>query len=73
MTENVFIGVPYWLGRKDDYSGSVDIVRESGIASEFDADWIGILRLLSFKELVHHCTNFTDIFFSPSLFEACPH
>lgn len=40
MTELVFIGVPYWLGRKDDYSGSVDIVRESGIASGFDADWI---------------------------------
>lgn len=42
MAELVFIGAPYWLGRKDDYSGSVDIVRASGIVSELDADWIEV-------------------------------
>ncbi|MGJ3240804.1 MAG: arginase family protein [Anaerolineae bacterium] len=40
MKQLVFIGVPYWLGLKDDYSGSVDIVRASGIADEFDAQWV---------------------------------
>lgn len=42
MTDLCFIGVPYWLGRKDDYSGSVDIVKHSGIASDFDAPWIDL-------------------------------
>lgn len=39
MVELVFIGVPYWLGLKDEYSGSVEIVRDTGIAAEFDAEW----------------------------------
>jgi arginase len=40
MAELVFIGVPYCLGRKDDYSGSVDIVKNSGIVADFDGRWI---------------------------------
>lgn len=42
MAELVFIGVPYWLGKKDDYSGSVDLVKEAGVASQFDAAWVDI-------------------------------
>lgn len=42
MTQITFIGVPYWLGHKDDYSGSVDIVKNSGIATEFDANWLDL-------------------------------
>ncbi|MEL6524594.1 MAG: arginase family protein [Chloroflexota bacterium] len=42
MAELVFIGVPYWLGKKDDYSGSVDIVKNAGVASQFDAAWVDI-------------------------------
>ncbi|MGB7341634.1 MAG: arginase family protein [Phototrophicaceae bacterium] len=42
MADLCFIGVPYWLGRKDDYSGSVDIVKNSGIASDFDAPWMDL-------------------------------
>lgn len=40
MAELVFIGVPFWLGKKDEYSGSVEMVRDSGIATEFDAEWL---------------------------------
>ncbi|GAB5490824.1 MAG: arginase [Phototrophicaceae bacterium] len=42
MTKLAFIAVPYWLGRKDEYSGSVDIVKKSGIAREFNAKWINL-------------------------------
>jgi arginase len=39
MAELVFIGVPFRLGTKEKYSGSVEIVRDSGIATEFNAKW----------------------------------
>lgn len=42
MRDLIFIGVPYWLGLKDDYSGSVDIVKNSGIVAEFDAEWVDL-------------------------------
>lgn len=42
MADLVFIAVPYWLGKKDDYSGSVDIVKNSGIAADFDAEWLDL-------------------------------
>ncbi|MEM9955330.1 MAG: arginase family protein [Chloroflexota bacterium] len=42
MTDLVFIGVPYWLGEKTDYSGSVDMVKNSGISAEFDAEWVDL-------------------------------
>lgn len=42
MAKMVFIGVPYWLGKKDEYTQPVEVVRESGIASEFGAVWVDI-------------------------------
>jgi arginase len=40
MAELVFIGVPFRLGTKEKYSGSVEMVWDSGIAAEFDAEWL---------------------------------
>lgn len=42
MTEYVCIGVPYWLGKKDDYGGAVDVIRDSGIAEEIGAQWVDV-------------------------------
>jgi len=42
MADLVFIGVPYWLGKKDEYSGSVDIVKNSSVAAEFNAGWVDL-------------------------------
>jgi arginase len=50
MAKMVFIGVPYWLGKKDEYSGVVEIVRDSGIASEFGAEWVDIAPQFSDDE-----------------------
>lgn len=42
MPEFVCIGVPYWLGSKADYTGSVDVLRASGIVEELNAEWVDI-------------------------------
>ncbi|MCA9890110.1 MAG: arginase family protein [Anaerolineae bacterium] len=42
MTELICIGVPYWLGSKADYTGSVEVLQASGIADELQAEWIDI-------------------------------
>lgn len=42
MTDLAIIGVPHWLGKKDEYSGSVEILKGTGIADEIGAQWIDI-------------------------------
>lgn len=42
MSEVVFIGVPYWLGKKDDYTGSVEIVQASDVVRDSGAKWVDI-------------------------------
>lgn len=43
MTDLIMIGVPYWLGGKEAYSGSVDMARDRGIADEYDIPWVEIV------------------------------
>ena len=43
MTDLALIGVPYWLGKKDEYSGSVEVLRETGLAEMIGAQWIDIV------------------------------
>jgi len=40
MMEFVCIGVPYWLGKKEEYTGSVEMIQQSGIADKLNAPWI---------------------------------
>lgn len=40
MTQFVCIGVPYWLGSKAAYTGSVEVIRANGIAEELNAEWV---------------------------------
>jgi arginase len=42
MTNLAIIGVPYWLGKKDEYSGSVEILKDTGIAEQIGAQWVDI-------------------------------
>lgn len=42
MTNLAIIGVPYWLGKKDEYSGSVEILKETGLAEKIGAQWVDI-------------------------------
>ncbi len=42
MTDLICIGVPYWLGEKTGYTGSVDAIKNSGIAAEMGAAWLDI-------------------------------
>lgn len=42
MAEIIFIGVPYWLGEAEGHSGSVLMVKESGILAETGAEWVDI-------------------------------
>lgn len=39
MAKMIFIGVPYWLGEKDEYTQSVEVVRDTDIAAQFNAEW----------------------------------
>ena len=36
------IGVSYWLGKKDDYTGAVEALKASGIADEIGAPWVDV-------------------------------
>jgi arginase len=42
MTDLICIGVPYWLGEKTHYTGSVDAIKNAGIAAEIGAAWVEI-------------------------------
>lgn len=42
MTNIVVIGVPYWIGKKDAYTGSVEMMKATGIADEIGAEWVDI-------------------------------
>ncbi len=42
MGKYIFIGVPYWLGKTIDGRTEVTSIQQSGIAEEFDAEWVTI-------------------------------
>jgi arginase len=37
----ICIGVPYWIGERQDVS-AVDAIKQTGIASEFNAEWVDV-------------------------------
>lgn len=53
MTELVLIGVPYWLGLKNEYTGSVETIRDAGIAEMLDALWVDVEPDLSATDPVN--------------------
>jgi arginase len=42
MTQLACIAVPYWLGEKTDYTGSVEAAHEMGITEDIGATWVEI-------------------------------
>jgi len=42
MPDLIAIGVPYWIGRKDEYTGSVEAVRDSALMAELGLPWVEI-------------------------------
>lgn len=50
MTTIKLIAVPYWLGKKEDYSGCVEVLKDTGIAADIGAEWVNITPQFSDDE-----------------------